>query len=82
VGAIVSVTRIRLAVSAKVQIVTDSALVSYAFNVRLAGLALAKWAIAENAKMAGGIVAWLGQRVVDRSEAMLRVDVLDVLDTL
>jgi hypothetical protein len=73
VSAIVVVTRQGLARSAEVGIVAHSALVANTHDVRLISLVLAQRAVAVDTSVASEHRLRLGDRVVDRGEAVTRV---------
>lgn len=79
---VVLIAWMSLAVLAKVGVVADSALVAGAFNVRQVLFVLAERTVAVDAVVAITAVERLSKRLIDRDEAVARMNELGILDAV
>ena len=79
---VVLVAGMRFAVLAEIGIVANSALVARTLNIREVLLVLAQRSIAVDAIVTAAARKWLGERLVDRDEAMTRVNDVSTLQAL
>lgn len=79
---VVLVAGVRFAVLAEIGVVANSALVARALNVREILLILAQRSVAVDAIVTAAARKWLSERLVDRDEAVTRVNDISTLQAL